>query len=482
MTTTSPTSQAFDLIVIGGGSGGLTAAEFGAALGAKVALVEADARLGGECLHAGCVPSKALIHAARRFQTIREQLKPWDELTNDSFVKAMQAVNASIDAVEAEHDNDGFYEVKGVTVFHSRAEFSGKRQITLADGTVLTAKRFMIATGSKPLIPAIEGLTDTDFLTNENIFKLAKLPASLVVIGGGPIGCELGQALAMFGCQVTIISQDERLLPRDEPEASAALQASLEQYANVRLVFNAKISKVTADNGSTVHYAVGEQSQQVSAERLLVATGRAASTGMNLEVAGIEYTDRLIVTNAKFQTTNKHVYAVGDVMGGPNFTHVAVDQAVSATQNSLLGLGRRKRNLNELAWATFTYPEIAHLGADEASLIASKTAYRKEVIDFNTIDKAVADQETGLIKVLTDKKGHILGATIIGGPAAELLGLLVLAKQKGMKFSELGGSLHAYPTYAFGLKVFASGLSLRTFESGPRRKLISLLRRISLRS
>lgn len=474
-------SLAYDLIVIGGGSGGLTAAEFGVSLGAKVALVEADARLGGECLHAGCVPSKALIHAARRFQTVREQLEPWEELTHASFNKAMQAVKASIDEVEADHDNDAYYEAKGVTVYHSAAQFSGKQSLTLADGTKLSAKRLIIATGSKPLIPSITGLSGVPYLTNENIFELDSLPASLVVIGGGPIGCELGQALAMFGTHVTIISQDERLLPRDEPEASAALQSSLEAYANVTLIFKAKITAVDTGAGVTVHYSVADEQRQVSAKKVLVATGRAANTALSLEAAGIDYTDRLIVTNDRLQTTNKNVYAIGDVMGGPNFTHVAGDQAIIATQNALLGRGRAKRGNAELSWATFTTPEIAHLGADEANLIAAKTTFTKQIIDFSTIDKAVADREKGLIKVMLDPAGLILGVTIIGGPAAEMMGLLALAKHQGLKFGDLGGVLQAYPTYAFGVKVFAGGLTLTNFERGTKRTLINLLRKFSLR-
>ena len=481
MTKTADSELRYDLIVIGGGSGGLAAAEFGAALGAKVALVEADDRLGGECLHAGCVPSKALIHAARRFQTVREQLQPWEELTRDSFSKAMVAVKASINQVEADHDNDAYYQNKGVMVYHSRAEFSDKNRLLLSDGTELRAKRFIIATGSKPLVPGISGLTDGPFLTNENIFELTELPASLVVIGGGPIGCELGQALAMFGCQVTIISQDDRLLPRDEPEASAALQTSLETYANIRLIFNTKISSVAHGDGVTVTYTVDDKPAEVSATQVLVATGRAANLNLNLEAAGVEYTDRLIVTNDQLQTTNKRVYAIGDCMGGPNFTHVAVDQAVAATQNALLGRHKAKRPNTELTWATFTTPEIAHLGADEATLIKDRIGYQKQLLDFNAIDKAVADGEAGLIKVLTDKDGLILGATIIGGPASELIGLLALAKHEGLKLTDLGGILQAYPTYAFGLKLFASGLSLADFTSGSKRKYVNLLRKFTLR-
>ena len=175
------------------------------------------------------------------------------------------------------------------------------------------------------------------------------------------------------------------------------------------------------------------------------------------------------------------VYAVGDCMGGPNFTHVAVDQAVTATQNALLGRGKTKRNNAELTWATFTTPEIAHLGADEASLVNAKTSYKKQVLDFKTVDKAVADKEAGIVKVLTDNNGLILGATVIGGPASELIGLLALAKHQGLKLTDLGGILQAYPTYAFGLKLFASSMSLDDFTTGSKRKYVNLLRRFTLR-
>jgi pyruvate/2-oxoglutarate dehydrogenase complex dihydrolipoamide dehydrogenase (E3) component len=181
------------------------------------------------------------------------------------------------------------------------------------------------------------------------------------------------------------------------------------------------------------------------------------------------------------QTSNKIVYAIGDVMGGPNFTHVAVDQAVAAVQNALLGRKKAKRDLAELPWATFTYPEIAHLGADEASLIKSKIKFETHVLNLAAVDKAVADQESGQVKVMVDDKGLILGATVIGGPASEIIGQLALAKHEKLKLVDLGGTLQAYPTYAFGLKLFANGLSLKKFEAGPQKKFATLLRKFTLR-
>lgn len=481
MNNTSDSNEKYDLVVIGAGSGGLAAAEFGAALGAKIALVEASDHLGGECLHAGCVPSKALIHAARRFQAVREHLEPWDELSKDSFAKAMEAVKGSIDYIEEEHDNRQYYENLGIMVINQRAKFNSKNSIELADGRSIAAKRFIIATGSSPVVPSISGLKDVPYLTNETIFNLASLPASLIVVGGGPIGCELGQAFAMFGCRVTIISKDDRLLPRDEPEAQTALRASLEQYENVELIFDAETTMASNDNGATISFTVNGEPQSRSAEKILIATGRAANTDLDLDAAGIEFTDRQINTNDKLQTSNKNIYAVGDVMGGPNFTHVAVDQAVVAAQNALLGRGRTKRPLDELPWATFTTPEIARLGADEASLVSSKTEYKKHVLDFKTIDKAIAEHEAGMVKILTDKDERILGVTVIGGPAAELIGTLALAKKQGMKLTELGAALQAYPTYAFGLKFFVSGITLKNFENSRQKKFADLLRKFTLR-
>ncbi len=481
MNNESTSTEKYDLVIIGAGSGGLAAAEFAAALGGKIALVEASDRLGGECLHAGCVPSKTLIHAARQFQAVREHLEPWDELRKDSFKKAMQEVKDSISHIEVEHDNNQYYENLGVTVINQKAHFTGKNSITLADGRNVIAKRFIIATGSKPVVPSISGLGDIKYLTNESIFDVQELPASLIVIGGGPIGCELGQAFAMFGCQVTIISNGDRLLPRDEPEASDALRASLEKYKNIELVFGAEIISAENKDGLTINFKLNDESQSRSAEHVLIATGRAANTDLGLSEAGVNYTDRQIETNDKLQTSNKNIYAIGDVMGGPNFTHVAVDQAVTAVQNALLGRSRAKRPIEELSWATFTTPEIAHLGADEASLISDKTNYEKHVLDYNSVDKAVAEHQEGLIKILTDKDGLILGATIVGGPAAEVIGTLALAKKQGMKLTQLGGALQAYPTYAFGLKFFANSVALEDFKQSWQKKLADLLRKFTLR-
>lgn len=481
MPSTSSQHRTYDLIVIGAGSGGLAAAEFGAALGATVALIEATDRLGGECLHAGCVPSKALIHAARRFQTVRDHLQPSDELVSGSFTKAMQAVRASILAVEADHDNADYYRQKGIAVYNQRAEFTSSNSVTLTDGQILTGKRFIITTGSQPYVPSIPGLDTVNFLTNESLFNLKELPKSLIIVGGGPIGCELGQALAMFGCEVTIVSHDSRLLPRDEPEAAQALETSFKALGNLTTVFNADIKSVRGQAGITVDYVVDTIAASRQAEQLLIATGRQPNTKLNLEAAGVTYNERAIQVNDNLQTSNSKIYAIGDVIGGPNFTHVAVDQAIVAVQNALLGRKRKQRPRNELVWATFTYPEIAHVGADEASLLASNQHYAKHIIDFRSIDKAVADGESGSIKILTDDKGLLLGATVIGGPAAEIISTFVLAKKRDLSIQDLGAALQAYPTYSFGLKMFANELALQTFKNSRQKKLADILRKFTLR-
>jgi pyruvate/2-oxoglutarate dehydrogenase complex dihydrolipoamide dehydrogenase (E3) component len=477
--STQPAQSRYDLIVIGGGSGGLAAAEVAAQLGARVALIEADERLGGECLHSGCIPSKAFIHAARDFQTIRDQLEPWDDLTSSAFDKARASVRRSITTVEMEHDNDAFYEALGVTVMHGRAAFVSKSSVSVEGYGTLKAKRFIIATGSKPLIPEIPGL-GSDYLTNETIFDLDKLPARLAVIGGGPIGCELGQAFAMFGSQVTILTRDARLLPRDDPDASQLLDAGIAAHPNMTAVYNATIEGVHSAEETVVTYTVDGATHSLATDRILVAIGRKPNTDLDLEQAGVRLSEHGIVVNEGLQTSNKHVYAVGDVTGGPAFTHVAVDQAVVAVKNALFGIRARTRPAVELPWCTFTTPEVAHVGDSEATLTEAGRAYSLQRLDYGAIDKAIADNETGFIKLLVAPNGVILGGSIVGGPASELIGAVALAVKKQLTMKDISQTLQAYPTYSSSLQLMAGGQALEALQHGPIRSVMNLVRRLRL--
>jgi len=454
----------YHLIIIGGGSGGLVAAEFAAKLGVRVALIEAQQDLGGECLHTGCVPSKALIYAARSYwaaghsESVGVLAKPQLD-----FQQLKRHIAASIQTITDNHDNDSYYQQLGVEVIHGEAVFIDKHTLEV-EGQQLRAKRIVIATGSQAAVPDIAGLTDSSFLTNENVFELNTLPQSLVVIGGGPIGCELGQAFAILGSQVTILQSAPRLLPRDEASASSRLLASL-QTMGVTVRLNARIEHVAYVKDSVrVRLARGEESQ---ASKLLVATGRKATMPQGLAKAGVKTTDRGIAVNNRLQTSNKHIYAIGDCNGGMQFTHAAGQQAVVAVQNALLGL-RKSFDAGIIPWTTFTTPEIAHIGMLKTELDEQHLTYEVIRIDYHDIDKAITESEDGFIEVLLGQKSRIFGATVIGANAAEILGQIVAAQS----WNNFKGIVQAYPTYAGGLRQGAANRNLEELLGGNSGRLL----------
>lgn len=444
----------FDLIVIGAGSGGLTAAETAAKLGARVAMIESQPSLGGECLHSGCVPSKALIHAARAFwQSGHSQNIGVEAQPRLNFEAVMKHVNASINAIEASHDNDKFYKALGVRVVHGKAAFTSPTSIVVG-GDQYTAKKFIIATGSSPAVPAIDGLQDGSFLTNESIFKLSALPESLAVIGGGPIGCELGQAFAMLGCKVTIIQSGERLLPHDEAEAAQLLLQSVESQG-VTVRFNSTIEHVSYSDKAV--QVVLKDAKPVYAQQLLVATGRRARLPDGLELAQVTTSKRGIVVNNRLQSSNHRIYAIGDCNGGLQFTHAAAEQGGVAVQNALIGT-RKHFDSASIPWTTFTTPEIAHVGPTREQLEVSKTTYQVHRQSFEHIDKAVAESESGYVEVLTDSSDNVLACTIVGANAAEVMARI----NTSMKLQDLSQHVQAYPTYALGVRQMAIDSRLQT--------------------
>ena len=454
----------YGLIVIGAGSGGLVAAEFAAKLGAKVALVEAQKELGGECLHTGCIPSKAFIHAARTAWTAgHSEALGIKANPKVDYSKVKHHISSAIQTITENHDNDNYYQNIGVNVIHGKAEFINEQTIVV-NGRHLKGKRFIIATGSKPAVPEIAGLADGPYLTNETVFQLDVLTESLLVIGGGPIGCELGQAFAMLGSKVTILQAPPRLLPHDEPEASDLLAQSL-QIMGVTVQLNAQIEQVTYEDNSVRVRLKDDQTLQAS--KLLVATGRAVNIPAGTEKAFIETTSRGIKVNERLQTTNKRIYAIGDCNGGMQFTHVAGEQAVVAVQNALLGLPK-KFDSHKIPWVTFTTPEIAHLGATKAELDSSKTSYNNVIKDYSGIDKAIAEGEEGYIELLVADDDNILGATVVGANAAEILGQIITAKH----WNNFKGIVQAYPTYGLGLREAAADVNLDNFLSSLLGKIV----------
>lgn len=431
----------YDLVVIGGGSGGLVVASAAAQLKAKVALVEKD-RLGGDCLWYGCVPSKSLIHASRvAYQVKNSQRFGIYTLPPEiDFTQVMGHVQKVIDTIQP-HDSPERFRGLGVEVIFGNGQFVDRHTFEV-NGQRLKGRAFVIATGSRPALGAIAGLDSVGFLTNEQVFSLTELPNSLVVIGAGPVGCELAQAFARFGTKVTLIASRDHILPKEDPEAAQVVKQQFE-HEGIRIIKKAKVEKVDILEGKKSVLVGGDH---IIADEILVAIGREPNiTSLNLDIAGIEYSQKGIKVNQKLQTTNPRIYACGDVIGGYQFTHVAGYEASIIIPNALL-LPLKKANYRVIPWATFTDPELARVGLTEQEARAKYNDVYVLKQDFSGVDRAQAEGVIqGFAKIITRKNGEILGATMVGNSAGELINEVVLAMSYKLKVSALSG-IHIYPT------------------------------------
>ena len=432
----------YDLVVIGGGSGGLVVAGAAAQLRAKVALVEKD-RLGGDCLWYGCVPSKSLIHAARVAYEVKHSSRFGIHTLPPeiNFAQANGHVQTVIATIEP-HDSPERFRGLGVEVIFGSGKFIDKRTFEV-NGRKLTARNFVVSTGSRPAIPPVTGLKEAGFLTNEQVFSLTERPESLAVIGAGPIGCELGQTLQRLGSQVTIISSRDRILPKEEPEAAAVVEQQL-LSEGINLIKNARAEKVEVIDGKKHLWAGG---QEIIVDEILVATGRSPNVeSLNLEAAGVKYDKKGIKVDEKLQTTNKRIYGCGDVIGGYQFTHVASHEAVVVIQNALF-LPIKKVDYRVIPWATFTEPELARVGLTEEQ---ARKRYGDDIYilkqEMKEVDRAQAEGATnGFAKIIATNKGEILGAHLVGASAGELIHEIILAMANKLPVSALSG-IHIYPT------------------------------------
>lgn len=432
----------YDLVVIGGGSGGLVVAGAAAYLNAKVALVERD-RLGGDCLWFGCVPSKSLIQASRTAYEVKNANKfgVYIDNYNIDFAKAANHVQQVISTIQP-HDSPERFESLGVEVIFGEGQFLDKKTFRV-NGRNLSARAFVIATGSRPLVPKIPGLETAGFLTNEQIFSIQHRPESLAILGAGPIGCELGQAFSRLGSKVTIFSSRNQILPKEDPEVTKVIQ---DQFLaeGITILNNTKAERVELENGKKKIIA-GNHS--ILADEILVSVGRVANTeSLNLEAAAVEVNSSGIRVNEKLQTTNSKIYACGDVIGKYQFTHVASHEAVTVLTNGLF-LPFSKVNYRVIPWAIFTDPELARVGLTEEQ---AKEQYGEDIYilkqPFADVDRAQAEGATqGFGKIITRKNGEILGAHLVGRSAGELIHEIVLAMSHNLKVSALTG-IHVYPT------------------------------------
>jgi pyruvate/2-oxoglutarate dehydrogenase complex dihydrolipoamide dehydrogenase (E3) component len=461
-----PTGR-YHLVVIGAGTAGLVTAAIAAGLGARVALVERHL-FGGDCLNFGCVPSKAVIRAARAWHAARTAAEQFGgpAVHGDGDFGAVMARLRSLRADISHVDGVARFRGLGVDVFLGNATFTGSDTVDV-DGQTLRFRRAVIATGARAARPPIPGLAETPYDTNESIFSLVERPSRLAVIGGGPIGAELAQAFARFGSAVTVLHADAHLLPREDVDAAAVVAAAL-TTDGVEVINEARIERVSHDGSHfTVHAAVGGTATVATADRLLVATGRTPNTdGLGLEAAGVAFTPRGITVDDRLRTTNPHIFAIGDVSSALQFTHVADAQARLVVANALFfGIGGGRASRLVVPRVTYTDPEIAHVGLTLADANARGTAVDTVRIDLADNDRARLDGETqGFLKVhLAAGSDRILGATLVAGHAGEMIGEMTLAITNGLRLGQVGRTIHAYPTQSEVFRRAADAWRKRAF-------------------
>ncbi|MDN5768660.1 MAG: FAD-dependent oxidoreductase [Humibacillus sp.] len=436
----------WDLLVIGGGTAGIVGAKTAARFGARVLLVDRD-HPGGDCLFTGCVPSKSLLAAASAASNARAASRFGVDVpvVEVDFRRVMAHVQGAIEHITPT-DSAEALEHAGVRVVRGHAELCG-RTTAVVDGVVVSFRQALVATGAEPMLPPIPGLSEAQALTSETVWQLRDLPERLAVLGGGSIGCELSQAFARLGSDVVVIEAATALLPREDPDAAAVVTAALEADG-VTVRTGGGVVEVSSDDGVSGSLVL-ESGERLDYDMLLVAVGRRPRTaGLGLEVAGVSVDERgYVVVDDHLRTTNHRVWAAGDLTGHPQFTHVAGVHASIAATNAVLGL-RRSVAAVVVPRVTFTHPEVAAVGASSGSPGAEH-----EVRSWpdDEVDRAVAEGETaGFTKLVTDRRGRIVGATVVGPRAGEALAELTLAVTRGLTTTALAGSTHPYPTYGDG--------------------------------
>ena len=447
----------YDLIVIGGGSAGISSAILGMKLGKKVALVEKN-RIGGDCTWYGCVPSKALIkvsEVAHKTTHLYDYGLRLNASVKPDTSQVMNHVRSIREQVYQEETPEVF-EKMGIAVFIGPPEFLDAYQLKIGDKTV-SAKKFIIATGSGPVVPSIEGIENIPYLTNETLFDLEELPGSMIILGGGPIGSEMASALNRLGVNITQIEKGERILPREDPELVEILTQRFKQEG-INLLTGSQAIRLEKGEDKIVVTIKNprNENREIAADKILIAVGRKPNIqGLNLEAAGVQYDARGIRTNQHLRTSAKNIYACGDVIGSYQFSHIAEYHASVAVPNAVLPLPvKRKINYENIVWATFTDPEFAHAGLTEAEA-REKFGDRIKVYRFpyEKIDRAKTDLAmTGMSKFICDRRGRLLGIHIIGERAADILHEAQLAKSLGVPFHKIQSIIHIYPTYGDAVK------------------------------
>ncbi len=470
----------YHLVVLGAGTAGLVAAVGAAGLGARVAIVEKHL-MGGDCLNSGCVPSKAVLRAARAFRDLRHAAEFGVRATPEGgdFAAAMQRMRR-LRAEISGHDSVWRLRDLGIDVFLGEGRFTGADTLEVA-GSRLRFRRALVATGARPAVPDLPGLAEVGCLTSETVFQLTDLPRRLAILGGGPIGCELAQAFARFGSQVTQLVRGRHLLTLEEEVCVAVVQKALEADG-VRIVVDCRLLGVQRPQRSkVVHFELDGNQHQLPVDEILVATGRAANVlGLGLESAGVAFSPRGVEVDDRLQTTNPRIYACGDVVSARRFTHLADAQARIVLQNALFR-GRKRASALLVPRCTFTSPEVAQVGLHDDEL-------RQRGIRFETLEVSLAENDrarldgagadAGLLRLHYKRGGdRILGATLVSEHAGETIGELVVAIQHGVGLARLAETIHPYPTQAEVVKRAADAWRRTKLTRGAKRLFAFWFRR-----
>lgn len=465
----------YNLVVIGAGTAGLVAAAGAAILGARVALIERHLT-GGDCLNYGCVPSKALIRSARAAHAVAEAPEFGIETSaaKIEFADVMRRVRR-VRAEIAPNDSVRRFAALGVDIFLGHGHFTSKKSLEV-EGQRLEFRKAIIATGARAAVPPIPGLAEAGYLTNETVFSLTALPRRLIVIGGGPIGCELAQAFARLGSQVSLVSDVPRLLPKEDADVAALLEQQF-RYEGIELILGAKVERAERSAvGKILIIDRGQLKETVVGDEILLAVGRTPNVeGLNLEAAGVKFDNKGVTVDDHLRTSNGSIFAAGDIGSRYHFTHAAEALGRIALQNALF-FGRKQAADLVIPWCTYTDPEIAHVGLNEESSRKCGIEMKTFTLPFADNDRGVVDGDTqGFARVHVRKKdGKLMGATLVSRHAGESIGELVMAIQRKMKIGELGAIIHPYPTQAEIIKRLGDSSMRGRLKPWMKRALVKI--------
>ena len=475
----------YDMIAIGAGAGGFVSAKVAAGFGKKVAMIEKK-KLGGECTNAGCVPSKALLKAAAVAYQTRHLTDYGLELTSSPVISARNAMQYARAAVKKVYDSHpaAAFEKAGIAVLFGSPRFLDAHRIELS-GKVLSARTFMLCTGSSATVPPIDGLTTVPYFTNENIFEIDALPRSLIVLGGGPIGVELASAFNRLGVETTLIEISDTILPREDGELAEMLSSRLRSEGLRVLTGTRSLSIKQGGPGIALTVETWQKQHEVlEAEAILIAVGRKPNLdGLDLEKAGVQYGPQGVSVDAYLRTTARNIFACGDIVGPYQFSHMTEYQAVTATRNAFLPF-RKKVNYDTVAWCTFTDPELAHAGLTEEE---ARERYGNAVtvlrFDYGSMDRGRTDStEFGMAKFLCDRKGMLLGAHILGERAGDLIHEAQLLRHLRRPFTDIASMIHIYPTYTDVVRQPAKYYYIERIRNNPFVKLAARIVRKNRRA